>query len=142
MTDVRNVLSRFANTIDLKDWDVLQDLMCDDIEIDYSDIGGYHGWVSSQSFVKQRREALASMKTHHQLSNPEIVVNGSVAHCRASAVIYRQNDDGFCHSHVIYDFVLAYFYNCWRIQKIRQQVLWNEEKGLEYPVASEIFADI
>ena len=142
MNDVLNILSGFANSFDLKNWQELRGLLCDDIRIDYSAIGGYQGWMSANEFVAQRQDALQGLSTHHLLSNPEMQVSGSVAKCRISAVIYRRNDSGYSHSHVIYEFVLVYFYNCWRIQKVRQQILWNEESGLDYPAIRENAIDV
>jgi hypothetical protein len=123
---VARVVSRFANSFDLKDWQSLEELLTESVEIDYADLRGEVGAVSRTDYVAKRRIALQTLDTHHLLSNAEIEVDGETATCRISGLIQRRRDERFFHSHVIYLFRLERSSGSWRIQAITQRVLWNE----------------
>lgn len=121
-----NVLSKFANSFDLKDWDRLAETLAESIECDY-DLRGVSECVSKQEFVSSRKIALNHLKTQHLFSNFEILSDNEKASCRLNAIIFRQNDQGiYFNSHVIYQFHLLQINHQWKINKIKQSILWNE----------------
>ncbi|CDZ77372.1 Scytalone dehydratase [Legionella massiliensis] len=128
MNSVSNILFKFANSFDLKDWDGLENTLMDDVECDYQDLRGKKNTYTKIEFVNLRKETLGHLKTQHLFSNLEIRSEEKSAYCRLSAIIYRQDKDGKkFDSHVIYNFELCKSSNSeWKIQKIKQIVLWNE----------------
>jgi len=128
MNTISNVLFKFANSFDLKDWDELESTLMDHVECDYQDLREKTDTCSKSEYVKSRKEALDHLKTQHLFSNLEIISEEKCSYCRLSAVIYRQDGHGKkFDSHVIYHFELRKLSNNeWKIQKIKQSVLWNE----------------
>ena len=131
MDCIANILSRFANSFDLKDWQGLRGVLADSIDIDYSDLRGKRESVRNTEYVALRESSLQHLNTHHLLSNIDIQVKGNTANCTASAMIFRTlnsetlNSEYF-NSHVIYRFGLTKTDLGWRISSIKQSVLWSE----------------
>lgn len=124
---VVNVLNKFANNCDLKDWHSLSGTLMDTIECDYRDLRGECKTYSKEEYIDARKRAWGHLKTHHLFSNLEVVINLNSATCQVSAIIYRQNDERkYFNSHVIYQFELQEKDDVWKIKKIKQSVLWNE----------------
>lgn len=126
MDCIANILSRFANSFDLKDWEGLRRILTDNIDIDYSDLRGKRESISNAEYVALREASLQHLKTHHLLSNVDIQINGNTANCTASAVIFRTLNSEYFNSHVIYRFGLTKTDSSWLISSIQQSVLWNE----------------
>ncbi len=124
---VQQVIARFANSFDVKDWDGLQSCFTDEIHTDYPDRGEPLQTVSAADYVKARRESLKHLKLHHLVSNYEIeILNLDTAACRASMVVWRRSNEEEVASHCRYDFRLARRKDEWKISGITQTVLWNE----------------
>lgn len=119
------VLGRFASSLDRKDWAGLEDLLSEEIAVDY-ELRGQQGTLSRAEYVHQRRDTLSGLETHHLLGNYEIDIDGEAAVCSASAVIFRRKDADVFHSHVLYHFRLRRHDDVWRISAIAQRVLFNE----------------
>lgn len=128
MNALSNVLFKFANSFDLKDWDGLLNTLMDQVECDYQDLRGETDTYTKIEYVNSRKEALEHLKTQHLFSNLEIRAEDECSHCRLSAIIYRRDKNGKkFDSHVIYNFELSKLLNNeWKIHKIKQVVLWNE----------------
>ena len=63
---IQELLARFANSFDLKDWDGLQACLAERLAIDYTDLRGTPPeTVSALDYVQARRKALEGLKTHH-----------------------------------------------------------------------------
>lgn len=133
----QNLLARFANSFDLKDWSALEDCLTPQVFTDYSDLrGAPPETVAAADYVRLRREALAPLVTHHLLGNLEInFLDSGHALCRASMLIWRirpvakgatapTTADEF-HTHCIYTFALTRQDAAWKISSIVQTVLWN-----------------
>ena len=130
------LISRFANSFDLGDWDGLRSVLADPVSVDYSDLRGQRARVPRSDYVEQRRSALAALTTQHLLVNREIEVSGDEASCRASGIIHRRRGSEFFDSHVIYDFSLVRDSQGWSICGIAQTVLWNEGDPQIHPGAA------
>ncbi|WP_131780963.1 nuclear transport factor 2 family protein [Legionella gresilensis] len=136
MNVISNVLFKFANSFNLKDWAGLVSTLMDQVDCDYKDLRGKTDSYTKTEYVNSRKEALSHLKTQHLFSNLEIRCEKEYSYCRLSAVIYRQDKDGKkFNSHVIYNFELTrLFNNEWKIHKIKQVVLWNEGDSTIYRV--------
>ncbi len=125
---INNLLFKFANSFDLKDWEVLKTILADQIECDYQALRGTSETLNSADFIDSRKQALDHLKTQHLFSNLEITEHEKTAFCRLNAIIYRQDNAGKrFDSHVFYEFGLVKLqHDQWRINKIKQTVFWND----------------
>jgi hypothetical protein len=125
---IQELIARFANSFDLKDWDGLQVCFTELIYTDYSDLRGTPPeTISAEQYVKLRREALNHLQLHHLVSNYETeFINSNTATCRASMVVWRKSETEEFTSHCIYTFQLVKNNFYWLINDITQNVLWNE----------------
>jgi len=126
MTDISNIIARFANSFDEKNWEAMASLLADQIEVDYTDLRGTNEIVTRDEYVSKRKEALAELHTHHLFANLEISENAGKPRCKATGLIYRALGERFFNSHVVYDFELARSGSVLKITRIRQTVLWHE----------------
>jgi len=128
---IQQIIARFANSFDIKDWDGLQACFTDSIFTDYSDLRGTPPQtITAAEYVRQRRESLDHLKLQHLVSNYEIdFTDLEKATCRASMVVWRANDEEQFTSHCFYTFQLVKQNGGWKINGITQKVLWNEGKA-------------
>jgi hypothetical protein len=125
---MQEVIARFANSFDVKDWDRLQACLTESLFTDYSDLRGTPPeTITASEYVRLRRESLDHLKLQHLVSNYEIDFKDSNrAACRASMVVWRKGDEEEFTSHCIYIFQLVKQNGDWKINGITQKVLWNE----------------
>ena len=126
--NIHNVIARFANSFDSKDWDSLRDCLADMIYTDYTDLRGTPPeTVSVDAYVASRQESLKNLTTHHLSGNYEIQhTDSQQATCRASMIIWRKSGEAQFTTHCIYIFRLRRLQTGWKISGITQKVLWNE----------------
>ena len=134
---IATIIGRFGTSFDLKDWPALEELLAEQVALDYADLRGQVETVARSLFVEQRRRALAPLTTQHLLANLEIEVDGDTASCRAAGVIHRRLGDRFFDSHVVYEFGLALQAGRFRIASIAQRVLWSEGDPSIHPGARQ-----
>ena len=129
------LLSKFANSFDLKDWQTLESTIADTIECDYQDLRGESETYSKSEYVSLRKQALGHLKTQHLFANLEITIDAEYAVCQLNAIIYRQDNAGKqFNSHAVYRFHLIQLQsNEWKIEKIKQSILWNEGDSSIHP---------
>lgn len=125
---IQELIAKFANSFDLKDWSGLQSCFTESIYTDYSDLRGMPSQtVSAADYVKSRRESLDHLKLHHLVSNYEIdFPNSGDATCRASMMVWRRSETEEFASHCFYIFQLLQQNGEWKISGITQKILWNE----------------
>ncbi|MBC7876660.1 MAG: nuclear transport factor 2 family protein [Anaerolineales bacterium] len=125
---IQELVARFANSFDLKDWSGLESCFTESIDTDYSDLRGTPPeTVTAKDYVKSRREALDHLKLHHLVSNYEIdFADSNTANCRASMVVWRKSNEEEFTSHCVYIFQLIKQDADWKISGITQKVLWND----------------
>ena len=125
---IQEVIARFANSFDLKDWDGLQSCLNGSLYTDYSDLRGTPPQtVSVAEYVTARRETLDHLKLHHMVSNYKVdITDTSHATCRASMVIWRRSEAEEFTSHCVYEFQLTKHGEKWKISGITQKILWND----------------
>ena len=125
---IQQLIARFANSFDVKDWDGLQACLTESLFTDYADLRGTPPKIITASeYVRQRRESLDSLKLHHLVSNYEVdLTDSNFATCCASMVVWRKSDEEEFTSHCVYTFQLTKRDSDWKISGITQKVLWNE----------------
>lgn len=128
---IQELIAKFANSFDLKDWNGLQSCFTESIYTDYSDLRGTPPQtVSAADYIKSRREALDHLKLHHLVSNYEIVFSDAGgATCRASMIVWRKSETEEFTSHCFYIFQLVQQNGEWRISGITQKVFWNDGRA-------------
>jgi 3-phenylpropionate/cinnamic acid dioxygenase small subunit len=125
---IQEVIARFANSFDVKDWSALEACLTESLDTDYSDLRGTPPQrITASEYVKQRRESLDHLKLHHLVSNYEIdLLNEDTATCRASMIVWRRSETEEFTSHCVYVFQLTRREREWKINAITQKILWNE----------------
>ena len=125
---IQEVVARFANSFDVKDWSGLESCFAESLYTDYSDLRGTAPEsIPANEYVNLRRESLDHLKLHHLVSNYEIDFSAADhATCRASMVVWRKTDQEEFTSHCVYIFQLEKHDSDWKISGITQKVLWNE----------------
>lgn len=126
--DIIRRMSIFFNSFDVKDWHALEDSLADHVSYDYSGLRSSSGVCAKEEFVGLRKAALNHLKTQHIYSNLEVEAGDKRAFVRLSAVIFRRDDaDHYFNTHAMYEFRLQKLaMGDWKIDQIKQVVLWNE----------------
>lgn len=126
--EIQEVIARFANSFDVKDWSGLEACFTDSLYTDYSDLRGTPPQtVSASEYTAVRQEALDHLKLHHLVGNYEInFTEPNTANCRASMIVWRKSETEEFTSHCVYTFQLVKLEPSWKISGITQKVLWNE----------------
>ena len=126
--NIQQLIARFANSFDVKDWDGLQACFTESLYTDYSDLRGTPPeTISASEYVRLRRESLDHLKLHHLVGNYEVTFpDFDAAACRASMVVWRRSETEEFATHCMYDFQLARQWGAWKISGITQKVLWSE----------------
>jgi hypothetical protein len=121
---LQQLVARFGNCFDTKDWAGLGHCLKADIHTDYSDLRGTPPErMSSLRFVELRRTALHDLQTHHLSGNVEINVSNTSGEVKTSTVIYRRNTTGeILNTHCMYVFGVERVQNEWLISSIVQKV--------------------
>ncbi len=126
---IQQVVHRFANAFDLKDWPGLEGCFTPNIRTDYSDLRGTAPeTIEAKQYVASRQESLKDLKTHHLCGNHEIEIQNNNAVCKTSMIICRLDEAGqeqFT-THAYYIFDLEKIDSAWKIRGITQKVFWNE----------------
>ncbi|MGH3637776.1 MAG: nuclear transport factor 2 family protein [Mycobacterium sp.] len=78
--DISEVLLRYATGIDRRDWPLFRTAFTDDCELDYGEIGTWHGVDAVTEFM-ETSHAMAG-HTMHRLTNQVITVDGDRAASR------------------------------------------------------------
>ena len=125
---IQQIIARFANSFDVKDWKGLEACLTESLFTDYSDLRGTPPHtITAADYTRQRRESLDHLKLHHLVSNYEVdFADSDTATCRASMVVWRKSDEEEFTSHCVYIFQLTNQDSDWKISGITQKVLWNE----------------
>ncbi len=125
---IQEVIARFSNSFDVKDWRGLESCFSESLYTDYGDLRGTPPQtIKASDYVAARRESLDHLKLHHLVGNHEInFLDASRATCRASMIVWRKSETEESTSHCVYEFQLTKQESDWKISGINQKVLWNE----------------
>jgi hypothetical protein len=127
-----DLLCRFFQAFDEKDWTVMRACLCDEVFTDYSSFRDVPaGTISGDRYVAQRRAALAALDMQHNFLNLAVAVDGDEAEARCNYIIHRFHpsfdgvNDHFFHSYGHYRFGFRRIADGWRIARITQVLLRN-----------------
>ncbi len=123
--DLQQLVARYANCFDLKDWDGLGQCLSSNLYTDYSDLRGTPPeTMPKDKFVALRRSALDDLQTHHLSGNVEVCLTEESAKLKVSMLIYRRNGAGeTLNTHCLYLFGAEHGDSGWVINSITQKVL-------------------
>ncbi|OQY89528.1 MAG: hypothetical protein B6D38_06400 [Anaerolineae bacterium UTCFX1] len=121
---IQELIAKFSNSFDLKDWDGLQACFTETFRAEYA---GQPQTVSAAEYAKSRRKTLERFLLHHLVGNYEInFADENSATCRASMIVWRKAEGDESTSHCVYFFQLTKRNAAWKINAVTQRVLWNE----------------
>jgi 3-phenylpropionate/cinnamic acid dioxygenase small subunit len=93
--DITEVLLRYATGIDRRDWTLFRTVFTEDCELDYGEIGAWHGVEAVTEFMQQAHSAAGH--TLHRLTNALITVDGDTAEARTyvdALIMFADNKSG------------------------------------------------
>ncbi len=138
MTDIdaklacNDLLCRFFQSFDEKDWTAMRACLCDEVFTDYSSFRDVPaGTIRGDRYVEQRRAALSALDMQHNFLNLAVAVAGETAEARCNYIIHRFDpafdgaNDRFFHSYGRYIFGFRRAADGWRIARITQNLLRN-----------------
>ncbi len=117
--DIGDVLVRYATGIDRRDWPLFRTVFTTDCELDYGEIGTWHGVDAVTEFMEQTH-ALAG-HTLHRITNVAATVDGDTAVARAyiDGLIMAADNASGVHAIGFYDDELWRTSQGWRIARRR-----------------------
>lgn len=117
--DISDVLVRYATGIDSRDWPLFRTVFTDDCDLDYGEIGTWHGVDEVTEFM-DKTHAMAGY-TLHRLSNQAITVDGDKASARTyiDAVIMFGDNQAGVNAWGFYDDEIVRTADGWRIARRR-----------------------
>lgn len=131
--EIQELLFRFMRSFDEKDWAAMKDCLADEIDCDYSSFRGTPpGRISRDQYVSQRRDALPTLKTQHNISNISLLSATDSIHVKCNFIILRFHPDfqgekdQYFHSYGSYQFILSRKNRELKISAITQHLLTNE----------------
>jgi len=115
--DISDVLIRYATGIDRRDWPLFRTVFTDDCELDYGDIGTWHGVDAVTEFMEQSH-AMAG-DTMHRMSNQVIDVIGDRAKARTyvDGLILAPDNKSGVNAVGFYDDDIVRTADSWRIAR-------------------------
>ncbi len=128
---VCDALYRYAEGVDLRDWDLYRTAFADEIAFDmrsYRD--GSVGTMAADDWVARARHRFATLDaTSHTMTNPRVAVDGDTAIClmnvEATHVVRRDGVDVWCILGGRYRDELVRVGDTWRISVLRLEVRWT-----------------
>jgi len=128
--DVCDALYRFAEGIDLRDWDLYRSVFADELTFDYTSYRpGSGGTVAADDWVARARRRFESLvATQHTMTNPRVRLSGDRAMCTMyveawhSAAVEGQTVHCTLGGRYVNDLVRVG--EEWRIEVLRLEVRW------------------
>ncbi|BBZ46495.1 nuclear transport factor 2 family protein [Mycobacterium parmense] len=117
--DISDLLTRYATGIDRRDWQLFRTVFTDDCELDYGEIGAWHGVDTVTDFMEQVH-AMAG-HTLHRLTNQAVTVRGDKATARTyiDGLIMAADNDAGVNAIGFYDDEIVRTGDGWRIARRR-----------------------
>ncbi|MDC4657596.1 nuclear transport factor 2 family protein [Acinetobacter baumannii] len=123
---ILEVITRFQLVFDQKNWDAFDELLADQLEVDYLQFRGEPLCVvSCHEYKGSRQQALSHLRLQHNLSNPLIRIEQDQAWLECNYQIYRFSENDYFHSFGRYYFTLAKQQGIWKITGICQHLTKN-----------------
>lgn len=87
---ILEVVTRFQLVFDQKNWDTFDELLADQLEVDYFQFRGEPlCMVSCHEYKGSRQQALSHLRLQHNLSNPLVRIEQDQAWLECNYQIYR-----------------------------------------------------
>lgn len=117
--EISDALLRYATGIDRRDWPLFRTVFTDDCELDYGEVGCWHGVDAVAEFMQQAH-AMAG-HTMHRLTNQVITVDGDSAQARTyvDALIMLPDNNSGVNAVGFYDDDFIRTEEGWRIARRR-----------------------
>jgi len=127
---INDLLCRFQQSFDEKDWDMMRDCLADRLYTDYSSFRDVlAAEMDGDRYVAQRKAALGHLAMQHNFLNLRVTVIGAAARARCNYVIHRfllnGGPDDYFHSYGTYHFGFERAGGSWVINHITQTLLKN-----------------
>jgi hypothetical protein len=129
---IHDLICRFMQSFDEKDWRLMRECLDEVIYLDYSSFRNEPpGEVTADSYVAKRKSALNHLKLQHNFTNLIITLDGNTATARCNYQILRFHPDFdkapalFFHSVGHYQFKFLQRGTTWKINSIQQILLQN-----------------
>ncbi len=115
--DIAEVLLRYATGIDRRDWPLFRTVFTDDCELNYGEVGSWHGVDAITEFMQRAHEMAGH--TMHRLTNQVITVDGDKAESRTyvDALILVGEGDSGVNAAGFYDDELVRGDEGWRVAR-------------------------
>jgi hypothetical protein len=130
---IGELLFRFMRAFDENAWDAMSESLIETIRCDYSSFRGTPpSEIARGDYIDQRRTALTSLRTQHNLSNLSISGSANEAEVKCNYAILRfgpdfdGSPDQYFHSYGQYRFTVVRIGRVWKIASITQLLLTNE----------------
>jgi hypothetical protein len=129
--EINDLLTRFFQAFDEKDWPAMRDCLCEVVFTDYSSFRRVPAaTITADRYVEQRRRALQALDTQHNFLNLRVELDqaGATATARCNYMIQRFHSlyDGYYHSQGHYLFAFTMAGGVWRISRIVQHLLRSQ----------------
>lgn len=141
--DIKTVVLRYATGADLRDWEMLQSVFADQVDIDFSSFGGGPvTTVSSEEYLGFVKALIPGFdSTQHQLTNFVIDINGNEANC----VAYMQaehfvatEDEELCHTvGGYYTYRLTKENTDWKVCSLKLSATWSRGDMRAHEIAAQ-----
>ena len=117
--DIGELLIRYATGIDTRDWPLFRTVFTDDCELDYGEIGAWHGVDAVVEFMTVAHEMAGH--TMHRITNQVVSVDGDSATARAyvDALIMSQDNRSGVNATGFYDDEFVRTTDGWRLRRRR-----------------------
>jgi hypothetical protein len=131
---ISELLARFFQAFDDKDWPMMRACLCDEVFADYSSFRGRPAaTIPADRYVEQRRAALQALAMQHNFLNLRVEVDAAAgrATARCNYVIHRflpasdGGTDDYFHSYGYYVFGFVGVAGAWKISRITQRLIRN-----------------
>jgi hypothetical protein len=135
---INDLLTRFFQAFDDKNWPMLRDCLSDEVLIDYSSFRGeLPAMMSGEQYVQQHRSALHRLDMRHNFLNLHIELDAfteaATARCNYILLRFHRSFDGmserYLHSSGHYFFAFTKVSGTWRICRITQDLQRNYVKS-------------
>jgi 3-phenylpropionate/cinnamic acid dioxygenase small subunit len=117
--DVADVLVRYATGIDRRDWELLRSCFTDDCEVDYGDIGRWHGAAEIVEWMRRVHEPCGH--TMHRITNQTVTAKGDGVSARSyvDALVMSADNQSGTRATGYYDDELVVTDDGWKIARRR-----------------------
>lgn len=117
--DIADVLIRYATGIDSRDWPLFRTVFTPDCDLDYGEIGTFHGVDEITDFMDKTHAEAGH--TLHRMSNFAVTVSGDTAQARAyvDALVMAPDGQSGVNAVGFYDDDLVRTAEGWQVAKRR-----------------------